>query len=293
MKFRTSRFALALLPLLIFVGCNCQVGSSGNKYTRSETVTVPAAALTQLEVNSVNGEIEVVAWDKGEVSIEVTRFLYAENQAEADKRFDDQPFTPVTNGSTLELSWRPKKKGDKNNVTVFGIRLNRGSKGGADYKIQVPRKFAAELATVNGRVSVADLSGNVEMASVNGSLNAQNIVGNVSAETVNGRVTLEGLKGGFSVQSVNGKIKVALAEVPPMGNSSMETVNGSSTLWMPQGAAVSLSAETINGGIEAPQGWDVKKSGFAGKQVTETVNGGGHRVNLETINGRIQIAYAN
>ena len=66
-------------------------------------------------------------------------------------------------------------------------------------------------------------------------------------------------------------------------------MNGRITVNLPEDADVSVTAETINGGIDGSDfGLKVDK-GFVGRDLAGDIGSGGGRLSMDTVNGAIKI----
>jgi carbon monoxide dehydrogenase subunit G len=141
-----------------------------------------------------------------------------------------------------------------------------------DFKLKVPAGVGFVARTVNGRVEVLRLSGNVEAYTVNGSVHLA-ADGYAQAETVNG-----------SIQAELGKAdwKDAVA---------FKTVNGSVNVALPPTANTLLRVETVNGSIEADFAMNgaVKKTR---RELSGTIGNGGRELRVNTVNGSVHLRKA-
>src|SRR4029077_13914206 len=123
--------------------------------------------------------------------------------------------------------------------------------------------------TVNGDVSAADLSSDVEANTVNGSI----------------RISTAGYA---EAQTVNGEIVASIGRA--MWNDALEfrTVNGGITLDLPASLSTEVRAKTVNGDIQTD--FPLMVTGRLGpRSVRGTIGSGGRRLALETVNGSIRL----
>jgi hypothetical protein len=144
----------------------------------------------------------------------------------------------------------------------------RNSDVQVDFTVQVPRGVSFVGRTVQGDVTARGLAGPVHASSVDGSIELSTS-GSGNAETVNGSVTAV-------LGSTDG------------GPLSLRTVNGSVELTLPAGAGANIKAETMNGEIstDVPLGGVTRE---AKNHVEGILGGGGPEVELETVNGDIDL----
>ncbi|HEX6789738.1 MAG TPA: DUF4097 family beta strand repeat-containing protein, partial [Candidatus Krumholzibacteria bacterium] len=126
---------------------------------------------------------------------------------------------------------------------------------------------AVEL--VNGDVDVRGIDGDVEISSVNGRVSGEMLGGNVELATVNGEVELVAADGVDSIR--------------------MHSVNGGVSLVVPKQFNARIKASTVHGSIRGMDGLDVDTKGWVGSSLQGTLGKGGLRVDLNTVNGSIEI----
>jgi len=128
-----------------------------------------------------------------------------------------------------------------------------------------------------------------EIESVNGTVTIEGVAGTVRAGTVNGGVHAEGLQGDASLETVNGTVEATFDTFGAGQKASLESVNGRLVVNLPADAGASVTAETINGGIDGDDfGLKVDK-GFVGRDLSGDIGDGGGRLSLDTVNGSIKI----
>lgn len=250
----TIRHTLALTFMLTLCG---GVDAATVEERVARTFEVGQTGL--LDVENVNGGISVTAWDRPEVHV------LAEIQAKAETEVDARK-------ALGELTIEMKQRGDR-----IGVGIDRDGwdlwNFLRDHELQV--KFTARVPS----------GFRLKLESVNGKVVAKGIGGRVEVEAVNGSVVLEDLRGSFEASTVNGKITASVVELPD-GDEPIEaeTVNGAIRLTLPADIGADIDIETTNGGIRSD--FPLKQSDGSAKG---TVNGGGRRISLETVNGGIRI----
>lgn len=152
-------------------------------------------------------------------------------------------------------------------------RWMNNNSGEVSYTLKVPSTVTLDtISTVNGDVSIEGVTGTVKAESVNGDLDLQNLAGDASLETT------------------NGNIEASFAVLKGSQRVNADTVNGRITLLLPADSSAKLSAETLNGGINADDfGLEVDKRSFVGKDLDGDIGSGEARIDLDTVNGGIRI----
>lgn len=139
-----------------------------------------------------------------------------------------------------------------------------------DFTISVPSGVAFDGSTVNGGIDVSGLSSDVSVSTVNGGI--------VVAST-----------GTVGAKTVNGSIDASMGAASWSGTLEFKTVNGSIHLTLPAGAAAAVSAQTLNGDFASDFPLTVEAGEWGPKNVSGSIGSGGGRLDLETVNGEIEI----
>lgn len=124
-------------------------------------------------------------------------------------------------------------------------------------------------------------------SSVNGEVRAENLTADVVVNTVNGDVTVS-TRGLARATTVNGSIKAALGRADWSGDLDFNTVNGSIVLDLPSNLSAKVTAQTVNGSIHTDFPLTVKGR-FSSKKLTGTIGDGGRDLDLQTVNGSIEL----
>lgn len=227
------------------------------KVTEKFAQTYPLEANGSIHLENVNGSVEIVAWDKAEVS------LVAEKSAKNEEGLKRM---------TLKIESSPRRlsiKTEHQKMWKFWDNMNAQVR----YTLMVPAGVTLEdIDVVNANIHVKGLKGPVNLDAVNGSIEA------------------EGLVSAGQFDTVNGSIKVSYASVASRPNISLDTINGSCTLKLPADAAFDLDAETVNGRISCDFPITLEKTGR--NELRGAVNGGGAKVDLESVNGGLSVEKA-
>lgn len=221
----------------------------------AQTYALDANGSVQLE--NVNGSVEIVAWDKPEVSLQAEKSANTnEGLARIHLRIDSTA-RRLTVKTEYEKKWR------------FWETMNAQ----VHYKLMVPAGVSLDkISVVNAGIHVDGVQGSVELEAVNGNVEAENLRGNGQFETV------------------NGSIRVSYAALPASGRVSLETVNGTCRLALPDNAAFDLETGTVNGRVTCD--FPITLGSSDKRELRGSVNGGGARVTLESVNGSLTVERA-
>jgi hypothetical protein len=267
----------------------------------------------RVELESFNGGIEILGWDRNEVEITGTKYASSE---EILKQIRIE--TANTPGSVNVRVIRPPREG--------GWWSTGG--GGVKMMVRVPKKVnldriassnggirvegvdgPARLTTSNGGIRVAGLSGSLDATSSNGGIEIRDSSGPVMARTSNGTIRAEGVKGPFEATTSNGAIRARLSAVPASSpirlkssNGTIElalegynnneihaeTSNSSVTVNLPASINANLRASTSNASVTSD--FDVTVRGAISKNRLEgKIGNGGGLIDLSSSNGSIRI----
>jgi DUF4097 and DUF4098 domain-containing protein YvlB len=134
----------------------------------------------------------------------------------------------------------------------------------------------------------------VSFKTENGGVRLENVEGQIAAGTTNGGVTGRAISGSVNAATVNGGIQMDLASVT--GDVSVATVNGGVRLELPRDVKAELEAGAVNGGVSVDDsltftGDRSGASGFPGapKHLSGKINGGGHKITVQTTNGGVRV----
>jgi tRNA A-37 threonylcarbamoyl transferase component Bud32/TM2 domain-containing membrane protein YozV len=242
----------------------------GNLVTTDEfqqdfSQTLPLTADGRLSLDNVNGRIEIIGWDRNEVAIKALKHGKTRESVEAAKiNIDSGPDEIVIHteqpSSVTGFPW-----------SWFWLKNSKRNDGIVDYAIQVPHNARLKtISSVNGRIVIEDVSGDIE------------------ASTVNGEVQARGAAANLKLSTVNGLIKAELSSLGSGQTVSLSAVNGQIEAILPAGADAEVSASTVNGGMSSEfPSLIVKKEFPLGRHLKGTLGSGGASVKASTVNGGI------
>jgi DUF4097 and DUF4098 domain-containing protein YvlB len=217
----------------------------------------------RIKLDNINGAVHIAGWDRNEVKVDAIKY------ANSKERLDEAKIE--VEASSSEISIRTQYPGHNH---TFGDD-DGDNPATVEYTLTVPRNANLdEIKLINGPLDIQGVSAEVHASCVNGHLSARNLGGQAQLSTVNGRV-----EGAFD----------------SVGNSPVElsSVNGSVELTLPSDAKAEIEASTVSGGINNDFGLHVNHHRFVGHSLRGELGGGGTRIKLNDVNGRIEIHHAN
>ncbi len=269
---------LAILSLsFALAGCDIEDIDSGGKFESNFHYNYPLSNGASVNVETFNGQVEIVGWDQNAVDISGTKYARTE-QLRDDIKID------VSHSNS--------------SVSVRAIRPSSISHGnmGARFVIHVPKKADLQrVVSSNGAVEVRDVAGSVNLHTSNGRIKADSIDGPLDATTSNGKIDVResGPSGHNPVHlhTSNGTIEVT-AESKLTGDVHATTSNGSITLHMPSTTEARVRASTSNSSISSD--FDVTMHGRIDKHHMEgninDARSDAPLLELSTSNGSIHLS---
>ena len=228
------------------------------------------AAGKAIEIKGINGDVTATAASGNQV--EVVARKSAERSDPDDVRIE---VVEHEDGVTICAIY-PHRSGDRPNECLPGARgrsSNHNNDVEVDFEVRVPRGVRFTGRTVNGGVRASGLTADAKASTVNGSV----------------RVTTTGLA---EASTVNGSITVAMGRTNWTDNLSFKTVNGQITVEMPGNLNADVSASTVNGSLSSD--WPMTVRGRWGpKRMNGKIGSGGRELDLETVNGDIELRRVN
>lgn len=234
-------------------------------------------------------------------------------------RFEMREFTRQAKEQAKEAA-RQAKRGfwtnfDPESITNFAVGLGRsisdmvGSLG--DIYLEVPNWVELEIKSVSGAVEISDIkgfcqvrntSGVIKLQRLSGGLQLRGMSGRVEALEIGGRANLKVSSGrvsllncqltGLEMSVDNGNIdlETVLAD-PDQGEYKINSTNGSVRVRLPRESRASIECRSLNGRISiAPDLGPVEFRNRPGQNQSRIeMNGGGRKMTINTINGKIEL----
>jgi DUF4097 and DUF4098 domain-containing protein YvlB len=231
------------------------------KVTAEFHQTYPLAANGSLALENINGNVHVTTWDRNEVKVDAVK------SASSQERLDEAKIEVDAHSDRVSIrtkypdhSWN---SGDEDRPASV------------EYTLTVPKAVRID-----------------EFKLVNGGLDITGVAGEVRASLVNGNLNASGLSGPVKLSTVNGRSEVALTRLSDAA-VEISAVNGQVQVTLPSNAKAEIEASTVNGGISNDFGLRVHKHRYVGSDMHGQLAGGGTRVRLSDVNGRIEVRHAN
>jgi len=303
------RLALAscLLPVFFLAGCDIEDWGDSSRYKEPFTYNGVMKPGARLFVETFNGGIDVLGWDRDAVEITGEKHAATEELLKVVK---------------IDLSAQP----DSVRLRVIRPSEWRGNYG-AHFTLRVPKRVVVDrletsngpvrveslesslrLKTSNGPISLWQVKGDVEATTSNSSIELTQFEGAANLHTSNGRIRAEGVRGAFEAETSNSTIDANITELRPGKTLRLKSTNGTVTaslekwndndiyadtsnssinLRLPPGVNARVKADTSNGSITTDQEINVTEKGK--HHLEGTLGHGGASITLDTSNGNIRL----
>jgi DUF4097 and DUF4098 domain-containing protein YvlB len=229
----------------------------------------PVAAGRVIEIKGVNGNVEATSSSSGEVEVVAVKHSRRSNP-------DDVRIEVVRHAEGVTIcAVYPNTDGRQANTCEPGERghMNvRNNDTEVNFTVRVPSGVRFSGHTVNGRVEANNLSADVDATTVNGDV----------------EVTTTGLA---RAKTVNGSITAVMGRADWSDGLELKTVNGSIDVSLPAALSTEVEVKTLNGSITSDFPLTVSGT-FSRRHMSGTIGGGGRSLQLETVNGSVQIRRA-
>lgn len=257
---RDCLLLLLLLPTLTIAATACHaVGNLSARATDEWNRTYPLAGDGEVQISNTNGKIEVEGVEGSSVEVRAERTARAATESLAREMLPRIVISEEAGPSLVKVATQ----------AVSGLII--GARFEVNYHVRVPKAALVRVRTVNGEIA------------------AESLTGRLIANTVNGAVGGRLLTGGVEARTVNGPLEIELRAVgaDPV---DLRTTNGPVHLILPQDAKANVTAGCVNGVIDM-SGLMLDLMGEQSKRrVRGRLNGGGTPVDLNTVNGKIEVS---
>jgi DUF4097 and DUF4098 domain-containing protein YvlB len=234
-------------------------GSAAHAESKSFERQVPADARGAVDISNVSGRIEVVGWDRSEVSV----------RGELDEGVERVDVTSE-HGRTI----------------VKVVLPHTGHHGDAELRVKVPKESEVDVSAVSAEVTTSGVLGEQRLNAVSGDITAE-FAGDLEVKTVSGEVRLKGhgQPARLHVSSVSGDVRLEHGA----GDLEAGTVSGS--LVVSLDSAKSVRARTTSGDLrfegKLARGADFDATSVSGDLHVRASADGGYSYEARSFTGDI------
>ncbi len=245
------------LPSLL-AAATLLVTAASAKVTEQFSQTHPLAATGTVSVTNMNGNVDVIAWDKAEVSIEAEKSARDED---ALKRIEI-----IVEASADRIAI--KTKHHKAESSSWFSR--NGDNGAVRYTLRVPAQLAR-----------------LKIEAMNSNITTENVHAHVKLETMNGRIRATGLTGDAELDTMNGRISASFDRLAGTQKVNVDTMNGQCEIFVPADANARVAASSLNGRVSSELPMTIEKS--SRRSLRGSLGQGEATVSMDSMNGSLSI----
>jgi hypothetical protein len=192
---RSVQCCAALVALASLAGgAGCVVRVESQAYTAREEKRFRVDGQPEVTLATFDGPIEVRAWDRPEVLIEIEKSAAAKEVADRIRVLAEQE------GNRIRVEARQPDSSE----WIFGVMVNNQRQ--AKLVASVPRSCSLFARTGDGSISVERVSGRIELRSGDGSIRGLDLDGEIAIDTGDGSIKLDNVNGAVDLRSGDGTI---------------------------------------------------------------------------------------
>jgi hypothetical protein len=288
---------LAVVALAALLGSACEVTVDGGPYSQHEDKRFQVAGTPDLSLTTFDGSVEVRAWDRPEVLVEIEKRASDKAQAEAIRVSAEQ------SGKAIRIEVR-KPDGPQDG---FGFRVSPSARIVAS----VPAHCNLAVRTEDGSIRVERVEGRIDLNSGDGSLRGIDLSGTINAHTGDGSMRFDNASGALDLESGDGGALLSgrlqsvrlrtgdgSVEVRALDGSAMtgdweiRTGDGSLRLELPPSFSAVLDAETGDGSVRVRGFGEPERAGRSdesGGRLKRQLGSGGKLLRLRSDSGSILV----
>lgn len=302
--------ASILFAILLGGTCGCDWGDpflAAAHLQEEFSHDYPVKSEVRLALESYNGAVEILGWEKNEIRISGVKYARSETDLK-DLKVEIEATEQLVRVRAVPPRDRRSPSGVRfvvrapRRVELDPVTTSNGSLRLED--LQGP----ARVATSNGSITLRQIEGRIEARTSNGSINGSDLSGELRLHTSNGGIRLERLKGTLDAGTSNASITARIVEAAPQRPIRLITSNGNIELALDGFNANAVTAATSNGGITvrvpasvrarieaaATNGsvhtdFEALGRSAAGGRLEGEIGGGGPVIRLSTSNGAIRL----
>ena len=236
----------------------------------SKTYNISGSPDLRIETSDAN--IQDDTWDQQtiEATISTTHYKIGPGGLQVEEH---------QTGDTVEIGVRFPHGFEIINVVNHRVEIS----------IHMPRKGRVNLHTGDGKIELADFTGEMELSSGDGSQTIHGVDGRLHATTGDGHIDADGRFDVLELKTGDGHVDVRAAAGSTVAEEwSVRTGDGNVTVAVPENLAVDLHLHTGDGHIEVNVPMTTEGR-LKGNDVHGKLNGGGKLITIQTGDGSISL----
>lgn len=294
---RSSALAGSILAAAA-LGSACVVSVDSQGQIVREEKRFVVKGTPELRLTTFDGAIEIQAWDRHEVAIDV------EKRGATREAVDALEVKSSQEGDRIELEVkRPRTE----NFSGFGFHQSASAR----LIVSVPREVNVIARSGDGSIKIERVNGRFELRTGDGSIRASDVGGELILDTGDGSVAVENARGRLEVDTGDGGVSVTgrltsvklhtgdgsiVYRAEPgsemSDNWEITTGDGGVTLYLPPNFGAEIDAQTGDGAIRSDLDISSTIEGERGEQrrsLKGRLGTGGREIRVRTGDGTIRL----
>ena len=241
------------------MSAGCEVNLNTEGLSARETLTFKVAGQPQVVLDTFDGAIELHAWDRPEVEVEI------EKRAMEQALIDEIKVDASEKNGVVTVKVTGPARAQYRGVTI-GMHISPTAR----LRVAVPRNSNVQatsgdgsiraeaiegkllLTTTDGSVTGTRLGGDIQIRSGDGSIRLDNATGQLDLETTDGSIGVDARPSVLKARTGDGSIRVTIEPDTVMtDNWDLTTSDGTVVLTLPGAFNGELDAETSDGVVRA------------------------------------------
>lgn len=223
-----------LLPVL-FTGLTLPV-FAGEKIDRQ----LPASETSNISIESASGQVNILGWDRPQVSVK------GELADDAERFIFEQKGSLIKIKVVMPHNQRSRWNEQGSDLSIFLPHNARVTFGGVSSDVTLENLSRdVEVKTVSGDLQASNLTNHVELVTVSGFIKTQELSGKVYLSTVSGDINDKNSSGRLQLKAVSGDIKSRSAASEML----VKSVSGEIVLSLTK--VDELQVSTVSGDVES------------------------------------------
>jgi DUF4097 and DUF4098 domain-containing protein YvlB len=257
MQIQIAFFLSMLLGSVLAIAPNHNLTKTAESadVTNQINRTVTLAPGSNVKIQSINGLVSIETWDSDQAEINIT--VRASDIAAMERR--PIIIEPTPNSLTIRVD--EDKEGRRRGEDRGWVRH--------EARLKLPKNVNLKVTSVNGKVDIGAITGEVGVSSVNGGVMVAQAGTATQLSSINGGISISLLRlgeGGLRVNSINGGVKIGL----------------------PSETGAEIDVHSINGGIDSDLPITVVGEMKRG-QLRGRVGDGGPPITISSVNGGVTL----
>jgi DUF4097 and DUF4098 domain-containing protein YvlB len=219
----------------------------------NKTVTLAPGA--DVKIQSINGLVSIETWDSDRAEINIA--VRASDTAAIER----SPIIIENTPNSLTIRVPEDKEGRRRGEDRGWVRH--------EVRLKLPRSVNLKVSSVNGKVDVGEITGDIGVRSVNGGVTVAQAGTATQLDSINGGISVSLLRlgeGGLRVSSVNGGVKIGL----------------------PSETNAEIDVHSVNGGIDSDLMITILGEKRQG-QLRGRIGDGGPPITISSVNGGVAL----